>query len=163
MSQKHNTPVYNKEHMARAVGRALPISTKQSIEICKHINHLSTSKAKDILEKVAKKKQAIPFTRFNKDMGHKKEIGPGRYPLKAAQEILKLIQAVEANAQFKGLNTTNLVIEHMIANVASRPWHYGRQRRRKAKRTNIEIVIKETVPVQKKEKKMGKKKEEKND
>ena len=73
----------------------------------------------------------------------KKKKGPGKYPVKAAGIIKKLLESVESNAQFKGLNTSNLIIKHIKADFASRPWHFGRQRRRKMKRTNIEVVVEE--------------------
>ena len=134
---------YNKENMAKVVGRSLPISTKYSVEICDFIGNKTTAEAKEELKKVAEGKKAVPFKKFKKGLSHKKRIGPGRYPKKAALEIIKLLESVEANAQFKGLNTSNLKIKHICANLASRPWHYGRQRRRKTKRTHIEIIVEE--------------------
>jgi len=140
------------ENIAKAVGRALPISTKQSIEICAFIRKLPLEKAKKRLTDAINKTAAVPFKRFNDDMGHKKgKVAAGRYPEKACTEILKLLAAVEANAQFKGLNTSNLIISHICAHKAARPWHYGRQRRRKAKRTNVEIFVKEGAEKKKKE------------
>lgn len=148
------------EHTATAVGRTLPISTKQSIEICSFIRNKSLQKAKALLNEVAAKKTAVPFKRF-KAVGHRKgKLAAGRYPIKASKEILKLLESVEANAQFKGLSTANLVINHICAHKASRPWHYGRQRRRKMKRTNIEIIVKEQA-IKKEEVKAKPKKEEK--
>ncbi len=89
--------------------------------------------------------EAVRFTRFNKGVGHKPGIGPGRYPIKASKEILDLLKSAEANAQFKVLNTANLIIGHISANKASDSWHYGRQRRRKMKRTNVEVILAEKV------------------
>jgi len=143
MGYKYSTKRYDKENMARVVGRSLPISTKFSVEICRFIRNRTTSEAKSILQKVIDKKMAIPFKVFNKDLSHKRKIGPGRYPKKAAEEIMGLLESVEANAQFKGINTSDLCICHINAQLASRPWRYGRQRRRKAKRTHIEIVVEE--------------------
>ena len=134
---------YNHEHMARAKGMTLPISFKQSVEICDFISDRNVSDAKKILQNVIEKKVAIPFKRYNWDLGHKSKIGPGRYPEKASREFIKLIELVEANAQFKGLNTSNLVIAHISANKGGKAWHYGRQSRRKIKRTNIEIIVEE--------------------
>ena len=134
---------YNKENMAKAVGRSLPISTKQAIEICDFIRHKSVTNAKAILNDVLNEKKAIQFKRFNADMGHKKGIGPGRYPKKTSKEILRLLETAEANAQFKGLNTTNMVIKQLIANKAGKQWHFGRKRRRKMKRTHIEVIVEE--------------------
>ena len=134
---------YNPEHMARAIGMALPISCKQSVEICGFIKNKNISEVKTMLRKVAEKKTAIPFKRYNRDLGHKKKIGPGRYPEKASIEFIKLIENVEANAQFKGLNTSNLVIAHVSAHKAGKVWHFGRKSRRKMKRTNVEIIVEE--------------------
>jgi len=155
---RYNYAVKNmeEENIAKAVGRALPISTKQSIEICAFIRNMSLEKAKKRLVDVINKKTAVPFRRFNENIGHKKgNIAAGSYPEKACGEILKLLESVEANAQFKGLNTANLVISHICAHKASRTWHYGRQRRRKTKRTNVEIIVKEGA--EKKEKREAKK------
>lgn len=155
---------YDKENMAKVVGRSLPISTKFCVEICNFIRNKNTSEAKEILRKVIDRKKAIPFKIFNKDLSHKRKIGPGRYPKKAAGEIIKLLESVEANAQFKGLNTSNLYIAHINAHLASRPWRYGRQRRRKAKRTYVEIIVgekktNENIEEPKKDRQIGKKKE----
>jgi len=132
---------YDKENMARARGSVLPISFKQSVEICRFIENKNVNDAKKILQKVIDGRIAIPFRRYNWDLGHKKKIGPARFPKKASKEFIKLIEYVEANAQFKGLNTSNLVIAHISAHKAGKAWHFGRKTRRKMKRTNIEIVV----------------------
>ncbi|MBW2993412.1 50S ribosomal protein L22 [Candidatus Woesearchaeota archaeon] len=151
------------EHTARINGKSLPISTKQSIEICNFIRGKNLEKAKELLREVIKHKRAIPYKRFGGDVGHKKgKIAAGRYPENACKAILNLLEGVEANAQFKGLNTSNLIISYICPNKASRPWHYGRQRRRKMKRTHIDIIVKETAEkkVAKEKKKVGAKKQE---
>jgi len=135
---------YNQEHMARAVGLALPISFKQSVEICRFIKNRNINDAKAILQKVTEQKTPIPFRRYNRDLGHKKKIGPGRYPKSASKEIIKLIESAEANAQFKGLNTSNLTITHISAHNSGKAWHYGRKSRRRMKRANIEIIVEES-------------------
>lgn len=143
MGNGYSFKEYSKENMARVFGRSLPISFKQSIEICNFIRNKDLNYAKNILNRVINQKQAMPFRRFNTNIGHKKNIASGRYPKKASNEILNLINHVEANAQFKGLNTANLVIRHINANKASKVIHSGRKRSRESKRTNIEIVVQE--------------------
>src|SRR3989338_5942296 len=135
---------YNEESMARAVGMALPISFKQSVEVCRFIKNKKVDDAKKLLERVIQKKTAVPFKKYNFDLAHKKKIGPGRYPESASKEILKLIEAVEANAQFKGLSTSSLFINHISAHKASKSRHIGRKTRRVMKQANIEIVVKES-------------------
>ena len=125
-------------------GRDLSISTKHAVEICSFIRGKSVKKSKEMLSRVVEGKLAVPFTRFNRDMGHKKgNIAAGRYPVKAAKEIINLLNSLEANAQNKGLNTESIYIRQIIANQASRPWHFGRIRRRKMKRTHIKILAEE--------------------
>ncbi len=133
---------YDKDHMARAAGLALPISVKFSVEICRYIKNKNVRLAKKMLQDVIDKKKAVPFRRYNSDLSHKTKIGPGRFPEKASKEFIRLIENVEANAQFKGL-ASNLVITHISAHNAGKSWHYGRKSRRKMKRANIEIFVEE--------------------
>jgi large subunit ribosomal protein L22 len=130
-----------KENKATAFGNGLPISTKQSVEICSFIRGKKIDEVKKILEAVIAEKTAIPFKRYNKDMGHRRgKIASGRFPKKASENILALVKSVESNASNIGL-TTPLIIEELIANQGSRNWHYGRKRRIKNKRTNIKITV----------------------
>jgi large subunit ribosomal protein L22 len=157
MTHKYSIKDFNTEHMARATGRSLPISLKQSVEICNFIKNKNLQKAKEILNDVIAKKIPVPYKRYNRAMGHKKgKLSVGRYPAKASQEILNILESVESNAQFKGLNTSSLVISHICANKAGKQLHYGRQRGRIMKRTHIEVVVEEKA-----EKKTEAKKEEK--
>ena len=150
----------DEKEIAKASGMSLPISTKQSIEVCNFLRNKTLEKAKAILERVLEKKEAIPFKRFRSDTGHKKgPIGAGRYPQKTAKEILKVLNSVESNAQLKGLNPDDLKIIQLIANKASAPWRFGRKRRRKAKRTHIEIIVKSKKLKSKVETKIESKKE----
>lgn len=142
VSYNYSTEV--KENMAKAVLRAAPVSHKHSLEISNMIRGRKVSVAKTMLEKVIKLEKAVPFKRFNGDVGHKPGIGPGRYPVKAAEHILGLLNTVEANAQFKGLSTEGLLLKHICSHRASRPIRFGRQRGRLGKRANIEVVVMES-------------------
>lgn len=141
---------------AIANARNLPISTKHSIEISNFLRYKNTVDAKVLLDGVVAKKVPVPFNRFNRDIGHKKGIGPGRFPQKAAKEFLSLLKNVEANAQSKGLDASSLKIIKILANKASIPMGGGRNRYA-TKRTHLEIEVKE---VKKKEKKSPAKKTE---
>ncbi len=140
---------YEKEHMSRAAGRGLNVSTKASIELCNAIRGKTVGRAKAILQGVIDIKTPIRFTRFTNGVGHRRGMASGRYPAKAATEILSLLESAESNAQFKGLNTSDLLIRHISAQKGANIWRYGRIRRRKTKNTHVEIVLVE-----------GKKKEE---
>ncbi|MAF51099.1 MAG: 50S ribosomal protein L22 [Nanoarchaeota archaeon] len=156
---------------ATAYGRGLPISTKQGVEICNFIRGRTVAESKKLLEGVIAGRTAVPFKRFNKDMGHRKgKIASGRFPKKASEHILNLIKSVESNAKSLGLNAS-LIIEELIANKGSRNWHYGRIRRIKNKRTHVKITVKEgkvekktqEKPKKKPEVKKEKPKEKKNE
>jgi large subunit ribosomal protein L22 len=143
---------------AIAFGKGLPISTKQSVEICSFIRGKTIDESKMLLSGVVDGKVAVPVKRFNKDMGHRKgKIASGRFPKKASQHILDLVKSVESNAKNIGL-TTPLIIDEIISNIGSRSWHHGRIRRIKNKRTNIKIVVVEGK--KEKPKKIEKKTEE---
>ena len=142
---------------AKAVGLNLAVSTKQGIEICNALRRKKIADAKRILNQAIQMDRAIPFRRFNKDMGHKPGgIGPGRYPVSACTAILSLLEACEANAQHKNLDTKSLVLVHISCQKGPKQWHYGRKRRRMMKRTHLEIVLEEF----KTEKKADQKKQE---
>ncbi|MBN1646374.1 50S ribosomal protein L22 [Candidatus Woesearchaeota archaeon] len=154
----YNASSEDKEKLAYAVGRDLDISIKDSIMICEAIRHKSSEGAERILKQAIDMKQPIAFTRFTNGLGHRsgKGMASGRYPVKACTRILSLLKSAEANAENKGLG--KLRVEHIRASKGSDQWHFGRLRRRKMKRTHIEIVLKEVKSVAKADKKPVKQK-----
>lgn len=146
----------NKEHSASALGNNLDISRKQCVEIGKFIRGRDIEKALGILEQVIEKKTAVPYRKYNKDIGHKKGgIGPGRYPVKAANFVVQLINAAKSNAENKGLDGEKLYIKQFMANKGNTAVHHGRHQGRKMKRTHIKIILEERE--NKKPKREGKK------
>jgi len=139
MKQGYAFQEFDREKMARALGRDLPISVKHSSMVCNAIRGKSVERAKKILEDAIQIRKAIPFTKYNTDKGHKKKMGPGRYAVHTCMEILKLLNSAEANGHQKNLEGMEIV--HICAHKASKPWHSGRQRRRQMKRSHIEIVV----------------------
>ncbi len=141
MKNKYSIQDYDINHMSRVLGKDLSISTKKSIELSSLLRNKTTKNAMVILTNIISKKQAVPFRRFKMEIPHRKGgMGPGKYPIKVSLEFLRLIKELEANAQQKGLDTNSLVLKTIVANRAARPWHYGRQRRTKMKRTHVEMV-----------------------
>lgn len=146
------------DNMAKAVGRDLNISTKQSVAIAKFLRGKSLERARAILEGVIFEKIAVPYTRYNKEMPHRKKIGPGGYPKKAAREFLKLLGNVTANAQSLGLATSKLEIIHICVHRAAAPVAVGRHRHG-TKRSHVEVVVREEIKKEKKKKlELGKEK-----
>ncbi|MBW2995564.1 50S ribosomal protein L22 [Candidatus Woesearchaeota archaeon] len=144
-----------KENMAKAVAKNLSISHKHAIEVCRFLRNEPVERAKVMLFNVINKKQAVPFKRFYHNVGFKTKIGPGRYPVKTATEILKLLNHASNNAQLKGLATGKLEVCHICAKKGSKIFKRGRQIRRKMKQCTVEVVVRE-IPKVKEEAKPGK-------
>jgi len=101
----------NTKHVRAAI-REKPISHKHAREISLAIHGLSIEKARDYLIDVTNFKRSIPFKRYKNQVGHKSDPGTmsGRYPQKAATEILKLLDNLESNAEYKGMDLDRLKI-----------------------------------------------------
>lgn len=98
-----------------ASGRELNISPKHSREICHAIKGMLVDRAKDYLQDVIDMKRSVPFKRYHKKIGHRSDLkgwDVGRYPVKAAAEILRLLESLEKNAEFKDLEVDRLLLFH---------------------------------------------------
>ena len=143
----------NEENCAKAYGRSLSISPKKSVEVANEIKGKTLQKAVTYLEKVISKEKAVRIVKHGRDTAHKKGIGPGKYPVNAAKEILRILNSASSNAQNQGLDVKDLYLEHISAHKASLPWRYGRKRRSRMKRTHIQIILKEKKQTPKNDKK----------
>ena len=106
--------------------------------------------AKEYLEDVVALKRPIPFKRYKKYVSHRRGLGfgPGRFPQRAAKEILKLLEHVEHNAEYGGLDTENIRIIHMSAYrgrvfEGRKPRAHGRASQWNTESVNIEIIVEE--------------------
>jgi len=103
---------------AKASGRFLRCSPKLAREVCNAIKGMSLEKAKEYLNNVVLKKQAVPFKRHKKHQAHRKGLhkwSAGRYPVKAAYHILIIVENAEASAEYKGLDIDRIKIKHAAA------------------------------------------------
>ena len=83
--------------------------------LVKRIKGMMLTQAKKYLKNVVAKKSAVPYKRFTKKVGHRRGLDhayAGRYPVKAAKYILKLLEGAEANAENKGLDIDRMRIIH---------------------------------------------------
>ena len=138
---------FDPETMSRAYGKELHISPKHSVEICSTIRGMHVLGATDLLEAVQDLKEPITFKRYNKRVPHQKGAkGPGRFPVKASKEILKIIKSAQANAEKNGLDSEDMFI---VTAAASRgrvlkgymPRAHGRWEAFNEETTNIEIIL----------------------
>ena len=103
---------YDATKHVRAAIREKKISHKHARETAKAIKGLTLEKARDYMLSVVAKERAIPFRRFKNQVGHRSDPGmmSGRYPEKTAGEFLKLLDNLESNAEYKGMDLDRLKI-----------------------------------------------------
>jgi len=126
-SERHKVPKWgysiaeeelDPEKTVKASGREVRVSHKSARELCKTLRGMMLTKAKQYLRDVIAKKKAVPFKRFKKKAGHRhglEKAYAGKYPVKAANQILKILNGAEASAEYKGLDTDRLRIIHAAA------------------------------------------------
>ena len=139
------------EKTAKASGREIRVSHKAAREVCKSIKGMTLTNAKNYLRDVIDKKKAVPFRRYKKKLGHRHGIEKtfaGRYPVKTSQQILRVVEGAEANAENKGLDLDRLRILHAAAYPGMKikrftPRAHGRASPKYETTTHIEIVLNE--------------------
>merc|ERR1719412_3440480 len=85
--------------------------------------------AQTYMEDVLEKRQCVPFRKFRGGIGRTPQakafkMSQGRWPIKSCKIILDLLKNAESNAEFKNLDTDNLIIQHIQVN----PAQQGRRR-----------------------------------
>lgn len=109
---------YEKSRHVRASIRDKSFSHKHAREIAMAINNKSIEKAREFLEDVLVKKIAVPFRRHNNEVAHRSNIrdgfSAGRYPHKSTSEFLKLLDNLESNAEYKGMDLDRLKIISVV-------------------------------------------------
>lgn len=150
-SWKYSIKGLDPDRTAVASGRDLRISPKACREICHFIRGMKLEKAKEVLQEVAELKRPVPYFRHRKKVAHRSGVqgfDAGRFPQKAAKEILKVLGQVEANAEFKGLYADRLKIIH-IASQRGRvmrnyiPRAFGRSSPHFQHLTHVEVAVEE--------------------
>jgi large subunit ribosomal protein L22 len=137
------------EKTVKASGREVRISHKHAREVCRTIKGMMLDKSKEYLQDVMEKKKAVPFRRYQKKAGHRRGLEKafaGRYPIKAAERILKILKGAEANAENKGLDVDRLRIIHAAAYPGMKvkrytPRAHGRASPKYDTLSHIEIVL----------------------
>lgn len=103
---------YDKTRHVRAALREKTISHKHAREIAHSIKGKSIESARSYLQSVTRLERAVPFKRYNNEVAHKSDTGvmSGRYPEKAANEFLRLLDNLESNAEYRGMDLDRLKI-----------------------------------------------------
>jgi len=154
---RYSVKVEDEGRVAKAVVRDVPISLKESYEILKIIRGMRLKEAEDFLEKVVRKEVPVPYVRYKLSIAHKKGLSTmfprwkspiGRYPVKAAREIYKLLKNVENNAENKNLDVERLYIHHIAVHKCRylkrwMPRAFARATPKIRTTVNIEVIVAE--------------------
>ncbi|TIA58337.1 ribosomal protein L22 [Aureobasidium pullulans] len=108
---------------ARARGSYLRVSFKNTRETAQAINGWKVTRALQYLENVKNHAEAVPMRRYAGSTGRTAQgkqfgVSKARWPVKSAEFILSLLKNAEANADTKGLDTSNLIVKHIQVNQA---------------------------------------------
>lgn len=128
-------------HQAKAVGKNMRVSWKDCTEIGRFIKGDEVEKAKSKLERVVEKELPVPMTKFNSDAGHKSGNGPGKYPVKASEKMLELLEQAESNAENEGLNRNALKVGNVVTNQGPSIRTPKRHRGREIKSAHVNIIV----------------------
>jgi len=136
------------ERSVRCSGRELRISPKAATEICRTIKGMRLEDAKELLEAVVSKKRPVAYRRYKKEVPHRSHSErwhAGRYPVKAATRILGLLEELQSNAEYKGLDVDRLRIVHAASQRGMKmrnyiPRAYGRTSPSFNTLTHVELI-----------------------
>ena len=103
---------YDTTKHVRSSLREKAISHKHAREVAVAIKGLTIEKARDYLQAIINKERAVAFRRYNNQVGHRSDPGmmSGRYPQKTANEFIKVLDNLESNAEYKGMDLDRLKI-----------------------------------------------------
>ena len=146
--------------VARAVAREIPVSVKKVVNLTRALKGMSVRQARAFLERIIKQEEYAPMWRYRKKIAHHRGVADkwgvpqGKYPVKAARYILKLLDNVVANAEkkidYRGDTEEfeeKLVIIHIAAHKGYTlkrymPRAFGRSTPKFRHTSNVEIIVK---------------------
>jgi large subunit ribosomal protein L22 len=139
------------ETTAKAMLRERPISIKHSKAIAREIKGMTVADAEEYLNDVIDEKQSVPFRQHNSGVGHRSDIDgwdAGRYPEKASEDFLKLIENARNNADEQGFDGEAMTIKHVAAHKVGerqgrKPRAFGRADPWNTTLCDVELILEE--------------------
>ncbi|MFC2153961.1 50S ribosomal protein L22 [Candidatus Altiarchaeota archaeon] len=149
MKIKYSQQPKKEDKAVKAMARDLDISFKDAVNICSHLKGMKVPDAINLLEAVAKLDKTIPYPRFSTGIGHRKGTHQekiSKYPKKASLKIKGMLENIQGNADYKGLDTERLKITHIqalegVSRVRRRP--KGRWRVWQRQFVNVQAIAEE--------------------
>ncbi len=144
----------DESNIAKAMMWDIPVHPKVMREVTAVIRGMKLQDAKKFLRAVIDKREAVPFRRSHGKQAHRRGLADkwgwpvGRYPVKAAKYLLKLLDNVENNAENKGLDPDRLRIIAIVAHkgITLKRWMpraFGRATPKFRVHSHVEVVVRE--------------------
>ena len=136
---------------AKAMLRERQMSHKHSKAIAREIKGKTASDAVAYLEAVIEGDQPVPFKQHNSGVGHKSKIDgwdAGRYPQKASEAFLDLLENAVGNADHQGFDGEAMEIMHVAAHKVGeqqgrKPRAMGRASAWNSPQVDVELILEE--------------------
>ncbi len=153
VKKNYQAKTRDEKKAAKAIAKNQPVSTKYATELCREIKGKKVSKVEKRLERIRDGKEFLPLRTYNRKVAHRKGdsvsgVKSGRFPKILCETAINVLGSVKANADFKGLDSENLIITHCFASSGfarkgMQPNGHISGKRRKKKSTHIEIIVEE--------------------
>src|SRR3990172_2427367 len=136
------------ETTSLAMGRELPISPKRAMGVRREFGGKRGEAAKAYLQGVIAMDEPVPMRRYKTMVAHKRGTGPGRYPVKVAEHVMKILESAEENAGYKGLDVESMRVKVVAAHKGSiqkgiMQRAHGRSSPWNQETVNLEVVLEE--------------------
>jgi large subunit ribosomal protein L22 len=145
---------FDKIKHVRSALREKDISHKHAREVALAIRGMSIENAREFLENVIAKQIAVPYRRYNNEVAHRSNIRDGffagRFPEKTAREFLKLLDNLESNGEYKGMDLDRLKIVSAVTHKGTKlerftPRAMGRSSPKIDTLVHVELVAQEVA------------------
>jgi len=139
------------ETTAKAMLRERQMSHKHSKAIAREIKGETVADAVEYLEAVINEEQSVPFRQHNSGVGHRNDIDgwdAGRYPEKASNAFLDLLENAVGNADEQGFDGEAMEIMHVAAHKVGesqgrKPRAMGRASPWNSPEVDVELILEE--------------------
>ncbi|WP_158056043.1 50S ribosomal protein L22 [Halorussus halophilus] len=136
---------------AKGMLRERHMSHKHSKAIAREIKGKTAADAQSYLQQVIDGERSVPFKQHNSGVGHRSDIDgwdAGRYPEKASEAFLDLIENVVNNADEQGFDGESMEIMHVAAHKIGevqgrKPRAMGRASAWNTPEVDVELILKE--------------------
>ncbi|MEB3787610.1 MAG: 50S ribosomal protein L22 [Desulfurococcales archaeon] len=150
----YSLKVRDESRVARAMMWDVPVHVKVMREVAEAIKGMKLKEAEEFLEAVIEKREAVPFRRAHRKQAHRRGLAArwkwpaGRYPVKAAKYMLRILRNAENNAEVKGLDPEKLVVIQVGVHkgITLKRWMpraFGRASPKFKTHSHVEVVVAE--------------------